>query len=443
MDQGDLAGEAIRLSRQVGTDFIDDGLHLLPDHHRRKPLPQGIDDLLPRDLYAIEERERFREALLQLGFEDAGEGDVMGVGLAQDGSGLGGRRRLKFAQADAHLEAVRLSQQVGRHLIESPLDLGRRPHWSHGVLDRLDDPLLGLISGPKDEEHPPRRLSGAGPRFAHRVANPRIDLLLEQPVVGVVLAHERFDLVHQGPYVRGGVDGQCDLVPLSGDVLDDLQDRGGDECFKVVGGEGPAHGAGDPWRGEAGGGQRVGVEVCAEVVRGEGARFVEGGGEDIDGDEAVDVFFLQDLWVVVWVQEAAVEPEISQRHEEGRHEGDAHGNEGYPAENRHAKAPSCRKEWWRRSPEGRRSSGDASPPHHRGGRRFCQWPPGGRERAGRRRDGAGVGGDLLYFRSAFAGHGERAPGDIAQLGERRVRNAEAGGSNPPISTTPHTRERRG
>ena len=25
-------------------------------------------------------------------------------------------------------------------------------------------------------------------------------------------------------------------------------------------------------------------------------------------------------------------------------------------------------------------------------------------------------------------------GDIAQLGERRVRNAEAGGSNPPIST---------
>ena len=27
-------------------------------------------------------------------------------------------------------------------------------------------------------------------------------------------------------------------------------------------------------------------------------------------------------------------------------------------------------------------------------------------------------------------------GDIAQLGERGVRNAEVGGSSPPISTTP-------
>ena len=29
------------------------------------------------------------------------------------------------------------------------------------------------------------------------------------------------------------------------------------------------------------------------------------------------------------------------------------------------------------------------------------------------------------------------PGDIAQLGERGVRNAEVGGSSPPISTTPY------
>ena len=34
--------------------------------------------------------------------------------------------------------------------------------------------------------------------------------------------------------------------------------------------------------------------------------------------------------------------------------------------------------------------------------------------------------------------GAVSPGDIAQLGERGVRNAEVGGSTPPISTTTHS-----
>ena len=373
--QRDRRREVVRAPRHVAAHVGGDEIGLLLDPGGRRDLPQHRLDLLAADLDPVGQLDGLVQLLVDPGVEDLGVEQIGGVRLAQDRPELpGGGVRPLVAEVDADLEAVGVADDVGGQRVDDLLHLIAEPLGGHDAEDDPREPPAVLRAAPEEPLHPAGGGGVRGERLAGRLADPRLQLLLEQPPVDVGLPHQRQqrvdDVAHDLRERR--VDGQ--LVALARGVADGLAHGGRDQRLEFLGRERTLNRPDDPGRLQPGRRDRVLAEIDADCVRLLLARLVDGRREDVVQGDPVGVGLRELVRVEVGVQERRPHALQEERGEQHAEQQDAERRRRRPSHPDH------------RSPLGRQLSLRAltgRSPGRRRPRRRGRWRGCRRRRAGR------------------------------------------------------------